>query len=540
MTLELKLLRRSSGNTYSVDNMLLDRGNRLFVHGGSGSDASNRGQDPDAPYATLAYAIAQASANQGDKIYLLPGHSETRTAAITVDKAGLSIIGLGQGQDQPEFTCDYAGDLFNITAADCLIENVYFQEATAAATAQINLAAARATIRGCTFECGANDLDNITVPAGGAGSRIESCTFRITANGPDSAITVEGGCDNLAVLDNYFDGGSTTNTWDDAAIDLGSTTPVNVRIQGNTFAYGVAVLSTGATPRVQGGNHFVRGARPCAGASITLYASPSVTGTKSGTAEDPTTLKDAVDLAAAGDIVKLYPGTHTITVALALDVANVTVEPVDYRPGSRGSGAEIANDTDDIRSILVTAAGCAVRGIRFTKGIANTTDGTALIACTSGGDYLSLVDCVFDLEARTNADAVSFATGTKGHLIDNCFFTDGAAGKAYIAWACSTMEVKNCMFDSTAAICLVSEQAASPGDGSFIHDNLIASSGSTGAYMTWQSSPGKNVTTSNRVFGSGADADGMGDDGDLDAWAYGNFRDGDTAGATTALTPSVS
>ena len=540
MSLDVKLLRRTSGGGYAVADLLLDAGGRYWVNSATGTDAANYGQSVDGPFATLAYAIGRTTANQGDKIYVMPGHSETLSAVITLNKAGVAIIGLGEGADAPEFTINYAGDGLNITASDCVVEGLKFKEATAAATANINIAAARTRIANCYFDLGANDLDNITVPAAGAGSTVERCTFRITANGPDSAITVEGACDNLAILGNYFDGGSTTNTWDDAAIDLGSQTPVNVRIEGNTFACTTAVLSTGATPRVMGGNHYLRGARPTTGASITLYASPSVTGTKSGTLEDPTTLKDAVDLAQAGDIVKLYPGLHTVTTALALDVANVTLEPVDYRRGTRGNACEIANDTDDVRSILVTAAGCAIRGIRFTKGVANTTDGTVLVAATAGGDYLSIVDCVFDMETRANADAIGFATGTKGMLVDNCLFTDGASGKSYIVWACSTMEVKSCLFDCTAALVVCSEQIASPGDGSFIHDNFFVGAGATGNLMSWQAAPGKNVVARNWVAGNAGDTDTFGDDTDLDDFVVDNYRTGAATGAATVINPSIS
>lgn len=538
MALETILVKKTTGTDFEMDNVSVTRGNRIFVHSGTGTDAANLGQTASGPVATISYALGLTTANQGDTIYLLPGHAQTLASAVTVDKAGVKIIGIGEGIDAPEITVNFAGDGISITADDVVLENVYFNEATAAATANINIGAARAKIRRCHFDLGANDLDNITVPAAGAGSIIEGNTFRITANGPDSAVTIEASCDNLAILDNYFDGGSTTNVWDDAAIDLGSTTPTNVRIEGNTFAYGTAVVSTGNTPRVQGNNSYLRGARPVAGAQVDLYASASVSGTKSGTKEDPTTLTDAVNLAAAGDHILLYKGTYTVTASLAADVANVVIQPVDYVPGVRSTGVEIANDTDDINTIDVTAAGVSLLGLFFTKGAANTTDGTELIDVGANG--FTLKDCILDLETRANADGVNIATATKHHLIDNCLFTDPADGKGMIVWACSTMEVKNCTFDFSAADALAFEQIASPGDGSVIHSNIIISDGATDPWASWQSSPGKNVMTKNYIFGSGADADGGGDDGDLDAWAYGNYRDGATDGTLTTLNPSVS
>lgn len=538
MSLTVYQATATSGSDFALDNPSLTRGNRIFVHSGTGTDATNLGQSPSGPVATLSYALGLCTASQGDHIYLMEGHAQTLAAATTIDKAGVRIFGRGVGTNAPQFTVNFAGDGFNVTADDVLIENLYFNEATAAATANINLGAARTTIRGCHFDLGANDLDNITVPAGGAGSRIEGNTFRVTADGPDSAITVEGSADNLAILANYFDGGSTTNKWDDAAIDLGSTTPTNVRVEGNTFAYGTAVVSTGATPRVHGNNFYLRGARPVAGAQVDIYASASVTGTKSGTKEDPTTLVDGVNLLTAGDRLLLYKGTYTVTASLALDVANVVVQPVDYVPGVRSTGVEIANDTDDINTADVTAAGVSLLGLFFTKGAANTTDGTELIDVGSNG--FTLKDCILDFETRANADGVNIATATKHHLIDNCLFTDPADGKGMIVWACSTMEVKNCIFDFSAADALAFEQLASFGAGSFIHDNLIVSDNAVDPWASWQASAVGNVMTKNYVFGTGADADGGGDQAALDPFAWGNYRDGATDGTTTALNPSVS
>jgi hypothetical protein len=538
MPLQYTLLTRTPGENFRAEDLLVSGGKRYFVHNSLGSDTTNNGQDRASPYATLAYALTKVEANKGDKIFLLPGHTETLTAVVTVSTAGVSIIGLGEGIDRPEITVNGTVDGISFTATDCLIENVYFNEATAAATANINIAAARTIVRGCHFDLGTNDLDNITVTADGDDSIIAFCRFRVTANGPDSAITVEGAADNLNVVGNYFDGGSTTNTWDDAAIDLGAQVPVNVVIQGNTFVYGVAVVSTGAAPRAQGDNSYLRGARAAAGVPVDIYASAGVSGTKSGSKEDPTTIVDAINLATGGDRVLLYPGTYTVTAALAMDVANLTVQPVNYIPGQRTCQVEIANDTDDVNTADITADGITLQGLFFTKGVANTSDGTELLDV--GANRFTCRDCIFDMETRTNADVINIATSTKHHLIENCLFTDLADGKSDIVWACSTLEVRNCIFDHSAADAIAFEQIASPGDGSSFHTNLIISDGATDPWATWQSSPGKNVMTKNYVFGSGADADGGGDDGDLDAWAYGNYRDGATDGTLTTLNPSVS
>lgn len=58
------------------------------------------------PFATIDYAVGIATANNGDVIFVKPGHSETLAAAtgLVIDKAGISIIGLGIGNDRPKIT----------------------------------------------------------------------------------------------------------------------------------------------------------------------------------------------------------------------------------------------------------------------------------------------------------------------------------------------------------------------------------------------------------------------------------------------------
>ena len=519
-------------------------GNVWFVDSGAanGGDSAAHGKSPDKAFLTLDYAIGRTTASNGDVIYVLPGHAETIAAVIAVDVAGLSIVGVGEGYARPQITGNFVGDTMRISAANCVVENLVFNESTAAATANIDVTAADNKIIGCRFDLGATDLDNITVGASADRLQILGNIFEVSANGPDSAITVEGAADSMVIQGNHFNGGSSTNTWDDAAIDYAANVPLNCLILDNDFLYATATLGTGNILKASQGNRYHRGARPKAGVSMDWYADPSGSTTGSGTAEDPTTLNDAVDLASAGDRVLVYPGVHTITVALAMDVAGMVLQPVYYSPGLRSTLVEIANDTDDVNTIDVTAARCAIQGFLFTKGVNNTTDGTELIDVNSGGDYLVVRDCVFDMEARTNADCVNFATGTKGHLVENCLFTDLATVKSAISSAASTEVIRNCIFDGSAADFRCYDQLASPGAGGAFYKNLILGDAAAGAaaqnMVALQGTPGKIIVTDNYVFDSAADVDSFGDAAAFDPLILHNFRDGAADGTRTALNPS--
>jgi hypothetical protein len=98
------------------------------------SDAAGFGRNPDAPFATLKYALSSdvCTASAGDVIYLLPGHAEAITGATAatspiMDIAGVKVVGLGSGSLIPTFTLTTAAAAtLAISAANCWLENVKF------------------------------------------------------------------------------------------------------------------------------------------------------------------------------------------------------------------------------------------------------------------------------------------------------------------------------------------------------------------------------------------------------------------------------
>lgn len=85
------------------------------------------GPDPDGRIryaATIDAAIGLCTANAGDIIYVLPGHTEAVTAtSINCDIAGVSIVGLGSGSLKPTLTFGATDSAINITAANCTWQN---------------------------------------------------------------------------------------------------------------------------------------------------------------------------------------------------------------------------------------------------------------------------------------------------------------------------------------------------------------------------------------------------------------------------------
>lgn len=159
-------------------------GNVFWVNSASGSNA-NKGTR-ERPFATLDYAIGRCTANQGDVILVAPNHAETITGigGIAHDVAGVSVVGLGTGNQRPRFLMDGATTVtYAISAADAYIGNCVFASGHADVVACFDVTGVHAHIDGCEF------VDNVAT---------ENFLSAITCSGAD------GTADGLKVTRNYF------------------------------------------------------------------------------------------------------------------------------------------------------------------------------------------------------------------------------------------------------------------------------------------------------------------------------------------------
>lgn len=180
--LQSRNLARAQGNIYYVDD------------GGSDATGGVRGKTPNKPFASIDYAIGQCAANQGDIIYVLPGHAETISTAtgLVADVAGISIIGIGSGEDRPTLTLSAAASKVSITAASVRFENFIL---ISSFTGGVNI--------------------GISLGASADGCVLKDLEFRETTNAKEwlIGINVAADCDKILIEGlRYFGiaGGSTT------------------------------------------------------------------------------------------------------------------------------------------------------------------------------------------------------------------------------------------------------------------------------------------------------------------------------------------
>jgi hypothetical protein len=169
--------RKQSGGMFSIVNETMTTGNILFVNSVTGVDSAGGGQNPDAPLATLDYAIGLCTANQGDRIYLMPNHAETITVAggITADIAGITIIGMGTYNQRPRFLMDGVTTVsFVVSADDVTVQNCVFASGHADVVTCFDVTKKGFTLLDCEF------VDNVV------DENFKSCVkFSGTANTSD-------------------------------------------------------------------------------------------------------------------------------------------------------------------------------------------------------------------------------------------------------------------------------------------------------------------------------------------------------------------
>lgn len=182
------------------------------------TDAAGYGLSADLPFATIDYAIGQCTANRGDVILVLPGHSESINTAggITCDVAGVSIVGLGNGADMPLITVGTSLDTATIliSAADVRLANLEIVPGNDGVDILIDINADGAIIEDCNIhsdEANAYQADTyIDINGGGANAADRAIIRRnkissITA-GANQAIEIGAVQAGLRVEDNWIEG----------------------------------------------------------------------------------------------------------------------------------------------------------------------------------------------------------------------------------------------------------------------------------------------------------------------------------------------
>ncbi len=187
-------VRKVSGGVYLVSDETQTTGNYWFVNSVTGTDSVGNGTNPDAPFASIAYAITQCTANNGDRVFVMPLHTEAVIAAGTINftVAGVSVIGLGEGDNRPTISWTTISTATMLMAsANCRISNCI-----------MDMSGISALVSGIVVSAAGCTISNNTVLTAKAG----------TGTAPTQSILTTAGANRLVIDNNQFNGPALTPT----------------------------------------------------------------------------------------------------------------------------------------------------------------------------------------------------------------------------------------------------------------------------------------------------------------------------------------
>ncbi len=217
-----------------TDFALANTGNgKIFYVDYTNGDNGRSGRSPATSVKTLTYAISLATANNGDVIFLLPGHAETlaTAGAIAISKAGLTIIGMGTGALRPTFTFSGTAATMTFTAANVVMENFIIKPSIDSVVSALVVSAANVTLDYESQDASATvEFVNTLLTTAAADNLIVKMKHLgfIAGNAGVNAIRLVG-CNNAKLSVDYYGIAST------AIVEFHTTACSNVVVTGTMY-----------------------------------------------------------------------------------------------------------------------------------------------------------------------------------------------------------------------------------------------------------------------------------------------------------------
>ncbi len=172
--------------------------------------------------------MTQCVAGRGDIVFVKPSHAETITASTAWGKAGVAIVGLGQGSNRPTFSFSATASQITVASADMLIHNLLFISTIDAVVALIAVSAADVTLSDIEYreDTQVQCTDCIVTTAGATRFKVAGFKYRAfdTTAGTVSGIALVG------VESADISGLDVIGLWSAGFVDCRTTASTNVRL----------------------------------------------------------------------------------------------------------------------------------------------------------------------------------------------------------------------------------------------------------------------------------------------------------------------
>jgi len=187
----------------------------VVASGGIGGSNGNKGTYQQ-PFSTIQYAKSLCVANRGDTIFVLPGHAETISSAaiLTLDKAGVAIVGLGSGSLRPTLTFTAAAANIPITAANVSVTNILhianFANVVSAYTATGTATPTDFCVENCEFRDTSSILNFVKTVTGNTTANsmdgfryVSNNVFGLATAGGTEAVFIQAATSRCEYSDNF-------------------------------------------------------------------------------------------------------------------------------------------------------------------------------------------------------------------------------------------------------------------------------------------------------------------------------------------------
>lgn len=229
----MPIVQAHPGEVFFVNN------STVLAKGGIGGSNGNPGTYQK-PFATIDYAVGQCTAGRGDIIFVMPGHAETVTStSLSLDVAGVCIVGLGSGTARPTLTFSTAAATVNVSAANVSVRNLLHVANFADVASYYTLSTAKDfALEGCEFRDTSSILNALTVVTTGASANAADGLYfsdnKVSSLGTTAATTtivLGAAVDRMQVLKNFTVHAILNDTA--ALIAGGANNMTNLLLQGN-------------------------------------------------------------------------------------------------------------------------------------------------------------------------------------------------------------------------------------------------------------------------------------------------------------------
>lgn len=329
-----------------------------------------------AVYNTIDAAVGACTADQGDVIYVMPGHTETISGAsgVAQDIAGVEIIGLGVGNNRPVITFSAVASTWVVSANNCSVENIV-------GVASIDLITNPFLISGNNCKLDIEWQDGSSTVEALRAIRLDTAdnaVVKLRFNGftagdaTVNAVRLDD-CDNVRIeIDAY--GRVDATGWVEM-VDVAST---NVKVTGTFYASGVTTLARNVVDTITGSTWMVDGFDAAAGAPFSGGSGNAVAiGDLSVIASS--VLVPSVDSTANVDVADVVGNKTDAAIADTIEGAAATTQSLlaDVKAVLQRIGADSANNTAATTLVAVNKDGSIFERL---EDISQELSGTAGIA----------------------------------------------------------------------------------------------------------------------------------------------------------------